>query len=68
MFGTTLLDWLVSLVIAHNSWNIWRVRREPIEVLERGGPRSKTQRRAIVLSVVLNLTVLGFFKVLQFRH
>ena len=24
MFGTTLLDWLISLVIAHNSWNIWR--------------------------------------------
>ena len=29
MFGTTLLDWLISLVIAHNSWNIWQTRRNP---------------------------------------
>ena len=35
-------------------------------VLERGGPRSKTQRRAIVLSVILNLSVLGFFKYFNF--
>ncbi len=40
--------------------------REPVEVLERGGPRSKTQRRAIALSVILNLTVLGFFKYFNF--
>jgi alginate O-acetyltransferase complex protein AlgI len=66
MFGTTLLDWLVSLVIAHNSWNVWRTRREPVKILERGTGRSKTQKRAIALSVILNLSVLGFFKYFNF--
>ena len=66
MFGTTLLDWLISLVITHNSWNLWRSRGKPVVALERGGPRSKTQRRAIVLSVILNLSVLGFFKYFNF--
>lgn len=66
MFGTTLLDWLVSLVIAHNSWNVWRTRRQPVEVLERGGVRSRTQKLAIASSVILNLSVLGFFKYFNF--
>ena len=66
MFGTTLLDWLISLVIAHNTWNIWRARHEPVVALERGAARSKTQKRAIVLSVILNLAVLGFFKYFNF--
>jgi alginate O-acetyltransferase complex protein AlgI len=66
MFGTTLLDWLISLVITHNSWNLWRTRHEPVVALERGGPRSKTQRWAIALSVILNLSVLGFFKYFNF--
>jgi alginate O-acetyltransferase complex protein AlgI len=66
MFGTTLLDWLISLVIAHNSWNLWQTRHQPMVVLERGGPRSTTQKRAIALSVILNLSVLGFFKYFNF--
>ena len=66
MFGTTLLDWLISLVIAHNTWNIWRARHEPVVALERGAARSKTQKRAIALSVILNLAVLGFFKYFNF--
>jgi alginate O-acetyltransferase complex protein AlgI len=37
-----------------------------VVALERGGPRRKTQRRAIVLSVILNLSVLGFFKYFNF--
>ena len=66
MFGTTLLDWLISLVIAHNSWNFWQTRHEPLVALERGAPRSKTQKQAIALSVILNLSVLGFFKYFNF--
>jgi alginate O-acetyltransferase complex protein AlgI len=66
MFGTTLLDWLISLVVAHNSWNLWRTRHQPVVALERGGPRTKTQKRAIALSVILNLSVLGFFKYFNF--
>jgi alginate O-acetyltransferase complex protein AlgI len=66
MFGTTLLDWLISLVIAHNSWNLWQTRHEPLVALERGASRSKTQKQAIALSVILNLSVLGFFKYFNF--
>jgi alginate O-acetyltransferase complex protein AlgI len=66
MFGTTLLDWLISLVIAHDSWNLCRTRHESVAALERGGPRSKTQKWAIALSVILNLSVLGFFKYFNF--
>ncbi|MGA7216560.1 MAG: hypothetical protein WBX20_20340, partial [Terrimicrobiaceae bacterium] len=66
MFGTTLLDWLISLVIAHNTWRIWRARREPVVALERGTGRSRTQKQAVALSVVLNLAVLGFFKYFNF--
>jgi alginate O-acetyltransferase complex protein AlgI len=66
MFGTTLLDWLISLVMARNSWNIWRNWHEPMIALERGAPRSKTQKQAIALSVILNLSVLGFFKYFNF--
>jgi len=66
MFATTLLDWLISLVIAHNSWNLWQTRRQPVMALERGGLRSRTQKRAIALSVILNLSVLGFFKYFNF--
>ena len=47
MFGTTLLDWLISLVIAHNSWNIWRAWHEPVAVLERGGPEARRRSRRL---------------------
>ena len=66
MFATTLLDWLISLVITHNSWNVWRTRHEPVVALEPGVPRSKRQKQAIFLSVFLNLSVLGFFKYFNF--
>jgi alginate O-acetyltransferase complex protein AlgI len=66
MFATTLLDWLVSLVIAHNSWNVWRTRRAPVKALGRGGSRSRTQKLAIASSIILNLSVLGFFKYFNF--
>ena len=66
MFGTTLIDWLASLVIAHDTWNIWQARHEPVVRLEEGAIRSKTQRYAITISIVVNLTVLGFFKYFNF--
>ena len=34
--------------------------------LEPGAVRSKTQKQAIALSVILNLAVLGFFKYFNF--
>ena len=69
MFATTLFDWWLSLVIASDSWFIWR--RSPGSLttdsaLSRETARSRTQRSAITLSVVSNLAVLGFFKYFNF--
>ncbi len=65
MFGTTFLDWLMSLVIARNSWNIWRERGSPITALP-PAPRSQRQKAALTFSIISNLTVLGFFKYFNF--
>ena len=66
MFATTFVDWLMSLVIAHDTWRFWRVLRKPVQQLPRRGPRTRTQRHAILVSVVLNLAALGFFKYFNF--
>jgi len=66
MFFTTFVDWLVSLMIAHDEWRVWRVWSHPVNLLEHGGARSQTQRSAITISIVLNLAVLGFFKYFNF--
>ena len=66
MFATTGIDWLASLVIAHDSWRIssWWHTRPP--ALEAGTPRTRTQRTALLLSIVSNLAALGFFKYFNF--
>ncbi|PYJ87590.1 MAG: hypothetical protein DME70_06250, partial [Verrucomicrobia bacterium] len=66
MFATTFVDWLVSLIIAHDTWRFWTVLRKPVKQLPHRGPRSRTQRRAILVSVLLNLATLGFFKYFNF--
>jgi alginate O-acetyltransferase complex protein AlgI len=66
MFATTFVDWLVSLIIAHDTWQFWRVWRRPVQQLPHRGPRSRTQKRAILISVLLNLATLGFFKYFNF--
>ncbi|MEY2572590.1 MAG: alginate O-acetyltransferase complex protein AlgI, partial [Verrucomicrobiota bacterium] len=64
--ATTFVDWLVSLIIAHDTWRFWTVLRKPVKQLPHRGPRSRTQRRAILISVVVNLATLGFFKYFNF--
>ncbi len=66
MFFTTSVDWLMSLVIAHNTWRVWRCWGAPVPLLPRGEARSRLQHSAITVSVVLNLAVLGFFKYFNF--
>lgn len=66
MFATTFVDWLVSLVIAHDRWDVWKVWGEPVVALPLATPRSRTQHRAIVISMTANLVVLGFFKYFNF--
>ena len=66
MAATTLVDWLASMVIAHGTWRLWRVWHEPLVALPRDAARSRSQRWAIVLSIVTNLLSLGFFKYFNF--
>ncbi len=66
MFATTSIDWLMSLVIAHDSWRFWRFSGKPVCALSRHTTRSRTQRVAITTSVISNLVVLGFFKYFNF--
>ena len=66
MFATTAIDWLMSLVIAHDSWRFWTFWGKPVAALPLKAPRSRNQRTAITASVVLNLVVLGFFKYFNF--
>ena len=66
MFGTTFIDWLMSLVIAHNTWRVWRVWHLPVQALTKGMSRTAIQRKAITTSIVCNLVVLGFFKYFNF--
>jgi alginate O-acetyltransferase complex protein AlgI len=63
MFGTTFVDWMLSVVIAHGHWRFWD--KDPVETLA-PGPRTKTQRLALVISIVSNLLCLGFFKYFNF--
>jgi alginate O-acetyltransferase complex protein AlgI len=77
MFLTTSLDWLLSLVIAHDDWRLWRhlwgggggcgeSRNDTAPQLELGGARSWTQKWALRGSVVSNLVALGVFKYFDF--
>ena len=68
MWGTTTLDWILSLVIAHDRWDFWRAG-DPVRTLppqSTGGRRSRRQRLALVLSICSNLLALGFFKYFHF--
>jgi alginate O-acetyltransferase complex protein AlgI len=66
MAATTSLDWLMSLVIAHDNWRVWQVWHKPVDALAAAVPRTRTQRTAITFSIVSNLVVLGFFKYFNF--
>ena len=66
MFLTTSIDWLMSLIIAHDTWRVWRVWHRPVQKLVRGESRTPLQRRAITISILSNLLALGFFKYFNF--
>jgi len=66
MFTTPFTDWLASLVIAHDDWRIWRTWGLPVTSLPHRTARSRIQKSALLLSVAMNLAVLGFFKYFNF--
>lgn len=66
MFATTSIDWLMSLVIAHDDWRVWKLWHRPVPKLARREARTPLQHRAITISVLSNLIALGFFKYFNF--
>jgi alginate O-acetyltransferase complex protein AlgI len=68
MWATTTLDWGLSLVIARNRWDFWRVQAQahPLPPQSAQVARSRTQRTALTLSILSNLCALGFFKYFHF--
>ncbi len=66
MFATTFLDWLLSLVVAYGSCRFWKDWGATVVPLEKDARRSRVQHTAMVLSVVSNLAMLGFFKYFNF--
>lgn len=63
MIGTTLVDYFLGRVQAHNGLKNWK---EPIPMLEPGGPRSAVQRTAFIAALVIDLGLLAFFKYFNF--
>ncbi len=63
MLVSTLIDYIAGLVQAHDGFRGWR--NEP-RLLEPGGARTRTQKVALVTSIVMNLSLLGFFKYFNF--
>jgi alginate O-acetyltransferase complex protein AlgI len=62
MLASTAIDWVCGLVIMRGG-------PEPnpdLERLSRSAPRTRAQRTALVVSIVSNLTLLGFFKYFNF--
>ncbi len=62
MLVTTLIDYIVGLMLA---WNGWKWSR-PVEILPAGERRTRFQKAALVCSLCANLGLLGFFKYFNF--
>ena len=63
LLATTVIDYWAGLVQATERW--WPFGAE-LRQLEPGGPRSRQQRMALLLSIVSNLGLLAFFKYWNF--
>jgi alginate O-acetyltransferase complex protein AlgI len=63
MLTSTLIDYFCGLAI---SGHLRRRGRSEIKPLEKGTPRSGGQKIALTVSIVSNLSILGFFKYFNF--
>ena len=63
MFGSTVVDYLCGLAM---TGQLRRSRTAEIPVLDTNTQRSRGQRTALVVSIVTNLSLLGFFKYFNF--
>ncbi len=63
MLASTLIDYCCGLVIAQQLGSNWH---KPIQALSKDTPRSRGQKIALFVSLVSNLSLLGFFKYFNF--
>jgi len=63
LLGSILIDYTCGLVIAGAIGRRWN---EPIETLEKKGTRTWSQKVALYLSILTNLSILGIFKYFNF--
>ena len=63
MLFSTVVDYFCGLAIADRLGRRWK---EPIEPLVQGSERLPRQRWAVAISVITNLSLLGFFKYFNF--
>lgn len=63
MFVSTVIDYVAGLVQAYDGFRGWS---RPVDALPKETPRSRMQKRALVVSIVSNLSLLGFFKYFNF--
>lgn len=63
MLTSTVIDYVCGLVMSRQFGRKWSA---PIELLSRDEPRSRAQKIALVVSIVTNLSLLGFFKYFNF--
>jgi alginate O-acetyltransferase complex protein AlgI len=61
--ATTIVDYVCGLMLTGGLRRPWR---GSLPVLEPGGARSPTQKAALWISIVTNLSLLGFFKYFNF--
>lgn len=63
MFTSTAIDYVCGLIIARQVGMSWQ---EPIRALPQQETRSSAQKWALVVSICANLSLLGFFKYVNF--
>lgn len=61
LLASAVLDYICGLIIAGGMGN-----RNLLGRLDKGGQRTKTQKAALIASIIINLTILGFFKYTNF--
>ncbi len=64
LITSTVVDYFCGLIITHNGFRNWSATVN--EPLEQGGRRSRIQKQAVTISVITNLSLLGFFKYFNF--
>jgi alginate O-acetyltransferase complex protein AlgI len=64
LLASTTIDYVCGLVVSgqfrRGAWS------RPVPMLDRGGPRTRTQKIALVVTICSNLALLGFFKYFNF--